>query len=121
MGGNGAVLDVDAVQEAKAIMKAKFPIMVQYFIEDSETYIANIREGVAQSSVEKIVSPAHTLKSSARQIGAVYMSDLAKEIETIARAQCEVGQGNMAPFIEKLSQLEASFLEVQKALHQEIM
>ena len=41
-------------------MKAKFPTMVQYFLEDAETYISTIREGVMAANVEKIVSPAHT-------------------------------------------------------------
>lgn len=112
------IIDLAAINEAKETMKAKFPTMVQYFMEDSESYIESIREGIAAVSSERIVSPAHTLKSSARQMGAIRMSEIAKLIEMIAREQADANQNNMAPFSELLTLLKTAFEDTKTAYQQ---
>lgn len=112
------ILDMTAINEAKSTMKAKFPTMVQYFLEDAETYIGTIREGISLASAEKIVSPAHTLKSSSRQMGAQRMSDIAKDMEALAREQSGSGKNDMPPFAEMLVKLEAAFAETKTAYQQ---
>ncbi len=116
---DAAILDMTAIAEAKATMKAKFPTMVQYFLEDAETYIGNVREGISLVSAEKIVSPAHTLKSSSRQMGAMRMSDIAKEMEALAREQSSSGKNDMPPFTEMLVKLEKAFAETREAFKQQ--
>lgn len=117
---DAAILDMIAFNEAKATMKAKFPTMVQYFIEDTETYIGAIREGIAVGIAEKIVSPAHTLKSSSRQMGAIHMSEIAKEMEALAREQSGAGESQMPPFSALLARLEAAFAETRDALRRQV-
>jgi len=113
------ILDMTAIAEAKAMMKAKFPTMVQYFLEDSESYIASIREGIAAVSAEKIVSPAHTLKSSARQMGAMRVSEIAKDMEALAREQSSAGNNDMQAFAAMLPKLETAFAETKEAFKQQ--
>lgn len=113
------ILDMQAFQEAKDMMKAKFPIMLQYFLEDTETYIASIHEGLALVNASKIVSPAHTIKSSSKQMGAIAMSEIAKAMEMLAREQSDRNRNDMPPFVEMLSQLEAAFAETKAAFEQQ--
>ena len=112
------ILDLAAVNVAKEMMKEKFPTMLEYFVEDSETYIASVRDSIAANSAEKIVSPAHTVKSSSRQMGATKMADIAKELEALARDQYSNSTNDMGPFTELLGKLERAFIETKDAFHQ---
>lgn len=113
------IIDQTILAEAKETMKAKFPTIVAYFLEDSEVYIDNIKEGISAVNIEKIVSPAHTLKSSARQMGAILVSEIAKEIEHLAREQIGNGANDVQVFGELLPKLEAAFAETKDAFAQQ--
>jgi HPt (histidine-containing phosphotransfer) domain-containing protein len=110
------ILDMTALNEAKEMMQTKFPTMVQYFIEDSDSYIGLMHDGIATKSAEKIILPAHTLKSSARQMGAVRMCEIATTMEALAREQSANGTCDMAPFVDMLAQLEGAFAQTKEAL-----
>ena len=112
------ILDMEAITEAQETMKAKFPTMVQYFIEDTEAYISNIKDGIDNAKAEKIISPAHTLKSSSRQMGATHISNIARKIEMMAREQSNNGKNDMAAFAPEISALETAFDETKEAFKQ---
>ena len=59
--------------------------MIKYFIEDTENYMREIAEGCKSKSAEMALRPAHTIKSSAAQIGADKASDIARQIEDVCR------------------------------------
>ncbi len=105
------LLDTDAINEARSMFRAKFPTMSGYYFEDAQGYLDNIRSAVSGQNVPAIVAPAHTLKSSSRQMGAARVSIIAKEIETAAR------EGNNGPswFADQLGVLEQAFAETQAA------
>lgn len=109
------IIDPSTIAEAKETMHAKFPKMVEYFFEDAETYIEAIRKAVATANIEKIVSPSHTLKSSARQMGALRLSDIARSIEEQARQMLSGGQAELSQVSHKLSKLEAVFEQTKSA------
>ena len=88
------IINQEAALEAKATMKDKFPRMVEYFLEDSVMYMKGIEEGLAANDAEKIKSPAHTVKSSAHQLGAEKMSEIAKQIEHMAKDMIDGGAGD---------------------------
>ena len=115
---NSTILDMEAIEEARAVMKDKFPTMVEYFMEDTEMYINSIKEGVANVSIEKIVSPAHTLKSSSRQMGATRVSEISKEIEALAREQSSGGENNMEVLAAMIVTLEGAFHATREAYKQ---
>ena len=101
-------LNAKTVEESQATMKDKFPTMVQYFIEDTTTYINNIQEGLAEKSASKVKSPAHTIKSSAKLFGASKISELAEKIEHLA---CDIEEGKETD-LEKVTPV---FEELKKA------
>ena len=109
------VLDPDIIEEAKAMMKAKFPTMVQYYLEDAETYLTSIREGIAENSVEKVVAPAHTIKSSSKQMGATLLAEVAKEMEHLARDQVNSGGNDTAVFKDLVTRIEKAIAETKDA------
>lgn len=111
------ILDHIAVNEAKSTMKAKYPLMIEYFLEDSQTYIENIKNAIASNQIEQIVAHAHALKSSARQMGAIRMSDISRTMEELGREHIIRKQRNFTPFIEAIPKLEAAFADTKLALH----
>jgi HPt (histidine-containing phosphotransfer) domain-containing protein len=109
------LLDMSAIDEARSMFRAKFPTMSGYYFEDAEGYVASIRSAIAGGDIPAIVAPAHTLKSSSRQMGAAEVSVIAKSIEEAARDQLE----GVNWFSERLRQLEEAFSMTRTAYPQE--
>ena len=105
------LLDTDAVNEARSMFRAKFTTMSGYYFEDAQGYLDNIRDAIAGANVAGIVAPAHTLKSSSRQMGAARVSIIAKEIETAAREQVN----GTTWFAAQLVELEQAFSDTRAA------
>ena len=84
---NLPILDLNTFNEMKAIIGNSFVEMLSMYSSESEEYIKLIEQGVARNKIEDIVRPAHTLKSSSRQIGALRLGGIAAEIEQLSRDQ----------------------------------
>lgn len=111
------LLDPAALQEAKVTMRDKFPLMVTYFLEDTNNYIRAIAQGVAERKMEAIVLPAHTAKSASRQIGAARMVAIAKAIEFTAR-EAEDANAAFSTIERLLPALQVAYLHTQDALQE---
>lgn len=85
MANDFEILNEVSLEEARLLMGEKFKMMIQYFVEDAEMYIAEIGDCIERKDVQGAVSPAHTIKSSAKQIGAERISDVARQIEYFSR------------------------------------
>ncbi len=111
---SASVLDLAAVSEAKAMMKDKFPKMIGYFLEDSVMYVKQVEDGLAANNAEAVVPPAHTLKSSSRQMGAIVLSGIAKDMELTAREVVK-GNGSLDPIRARLPELKDALSKTQQA------
>ena len=80
------VLDAEAVNNARSILKAKYDEMINVYIDNSWERIEEIMNAINENNIEAVIRPAHTLKSTSRQMGALKLSDMAKEIEYTAKA-----------------------------------
>ena len=110
------ILNHKAAAEAKSIMKDKFPMMIEYFLEDAAMYMNCIDEGLAANDAEKVKSPAHTIKSSASQLGAEKMSEAAKKIEHMAGNISNGDAGDFEQLKKLFDELKAAFDEAQPEL-----
>ncbi len=106
------LLNITTLNEAKALLGEKFPTITGFFFEDSAEYIATILAGFAAGDAQMMVLPAHSLKSSAKQMGADKLSYLAREIELGAK---ESLTGKAA-----LGSLQAAVTEIETTLAQTI-
>jgi len=79
------IINISIMNEAKELMGDRFVTMVEYFIEDSEGYLAEIEAGIKAKDEQALIPPSHTVKSSAKQIGAERVSEVAKNIESFCR------------------------------------
>ena len=92
--GSSDLLDMEAVEEARSILKEEYDAMVSFYCENAQDYINEIMAAIPAGDIEAIIRPAHTLKSSSKQMGAIKLSDIAKDIEYCAKA---IVKGEAAP------------------------
>jgi CheY-like chemotaxis protein/HPt (histidine-containing phosphotransfer) domain-containing protein/two-component sensor histidine kinase len=79
------VLDVEVIEELRSIMGEEYRGLIRMFCEDAPTHIAKLQAALAANDVPAMVAPAHTLKSSSANLGAMALSAVAKRIEQGAR------------------------------------
>ncbi|MCZ8167210.1 hybrid sensor histidine kinase/response regulator [Silanimonas sp.] len=104
------VLDDDVLAELREVMGAEFGNLVQMFLVDAAKYIQQLEEAAAGSDLEKLIAPAHTLKSSSANLGAMAVSAAAKRIEVGAR------EGALPRPAVAVAVLEAEFQRAGEAL-----
>jgi HPt (histidine-containing phosphotransfer) domain-containing protein len=80
------------------------------FLEDTPKRLAELREAMDQGDSEKLERAAHTLKSSSANLGAMVLSGMCKELETMGRA------GTVEGAAEKVTQVEAEYEKVKADL-----
>ncbi|ACT60322.1 hybrid sensor histidine kinase/response regulator [Hirschia baltica] len=111
-------IDEVAVEEARSLLKDKFDTMVPLFIQNSKEMLEQIRLALKNNRIEEIVRPSHSLKSSAKQMGATALSSIAKKLEAQAKEvsdqDSQIGYSNQE-FTKMLTELE-SFLGVSGML-----
>lgn len=79
------IINTNVANEAKELMGARFATMIKYFVEDTQMYLMEIEQGLKDQDAQSILLPVHTIKSSARQLGAERVENVAKEIEFLCR------------------------------------
>ena len=65
------------------------PMLIEVFLEDSTVLLQNIADGVNTKDKAVILTAAHTMKSSAKNIGAIQLSSYCAEIENVIEADDE--------------------------------
>jgi signal transduction histidine kinase/CheY-like chemotaxis protein/HPt (histidine-containing phosphotransfer) domain-containing protein len=80
------VLAPEIIEELQAMMGDEYIILVKLFLEDAPKQIAQLEEAAASNNVPGMIGPAHTLKSSSANLGALALAGVAKRIELGARA-----------------------------------
>jgi HPt (histidine-containing phosphotransfer) domain-containing protein len=104
------VIDRGVLNDIRDLMEDDFPDLVHRFILDAEDLLAQIAGGLAEGDPALIYRPAHTLKSSAASLGATILSEHAKHLEAMARAETLVGAD------AELADAKAQFVLVREAL-----
>ena len=105
-----SVLDDEVLAELRGVMGAEFGNLVQMFLVDAAKYIQQLEEAAAGSDLQKMIAPAHTLKSSSANLGAMAVSAAAKRIEVGAR------EGVLPRPAVAVAVLEAEFQRASGAL-----
>lgn len=80
-------IDEAAFIIASDILGDKLSAILTCYLEDAEGYIERLAESVATRDMEAAITPAHTLKSSSRQLGVTTLAELAAQAEMVARQE----------------------------------
>jgi HPt (histidine-containing phosphotransfer) domain-containing protein len=103
-------LQMEVVQDLREIMGAEFDGLVRVYLEDAPIAVGRLQKAAVEGDVAALVAPAHSLKSTSANLGAMRLSDLAKSIEHGARRG---DLGAPGPVVQALS---AEFARVAAAL-----
>lgn len=112
-------IDWSLFGRTRAQLGGSFLKIVGYFQEDGLKSIAKIEEAMRRQDIAAVILPAHTLKSEARQFGAVALGDLSEKIEHVARRSMEM---HLFPdeLIPTVARLRPSYEATMQALQREI-
>ena len=92
--------------------------LVETYLDDAPVLIATVREGIAAKDVERTNRAAHTLKSNSASLGALGLSAMARELETLTSPATTEADDLSAPEIGALVDLIAvEFEEVRDELN----
>jgi HPt (histidine-containing phosphotransfer) domain-containing protein len=74
---------LDDLEHAVGDDRAFLRDVIDSFLDEAPRTVATIREGIATGNVESTSRAAHTLKSNAATLGALGLSAMARELETL--------------------------------------
>ena len=103
-------LNVDMIEELKAIMEDEFPSLVQTFLEESENQFLGARTAWEKNDVELLRRSVHSLKGSCGNIGAEDLHEVCDQLER------KVTQGDTACVGPALLQIENNLQLVCEAI-----
>jgi HPt (histidine-containing phosphotransfer) domain-containing protein len=107
------IINIQALDTARHLLGDRFSIIIKYFLEDTEMYSSEIAKGLKEKNIRIISSSAHTIKSSAKQLGIDRVSEVAKQMEILCREIIDSNNQNW----ERLEKLYNSLnKELEKAI-----
>lgn len=95
------VIDETVLSELMDIMGAEISDLVQAYLEDAPKLIGAMRTAADHEDVQGLIAPAHTLKSTSANLGALALSEMAKTVEHRARAGAIEGPQKRVSGIEQ--------------------
>ncbi|MEO8003071.1 MAG: ATP-binding protein [Arenimonas sp.] len=104
------VLAPEVLEELEAVMGGDYLGLIKLFLEDAPKQIQQLEQAAADNNIHGMIAPAHTLKSSSANLGALALSAIAKRIEIGAR-----GNALNRPTVAVVM-LEAEYKKAQNAL-----
>ncbi len=85
--GAASALDQGMLDDLLDMMGADFTDLVRVYLDETPIKIAQLRQAADTGSLDGLVAPAHSLKSTSANLGAMNLSEMAKRIEHGARQQ----------------------------------
>jgi HPt (histidine-containing phosphotransfer) domain-containing protein len=85
------IINIEAFDAARNLLGERFSVIIKYFLEDTEVYLAEIAKGLKEKNIRIIFSSSHTIKSSAKQLGIDRLSDVAKQAESLSQEMMDSG------------------------------
>ena len=84
--------------------------LVDTYLEDGAAQVDALRAAVAAGDIEGLVRPAHSLKSSSLNVGALELGELGRQLEEAARS------GVVADAADRVAAISSGFDVVHAAL-----
>lgn len=120
-GSNYEVLDMATLSEMRDLMQGKFSNFIKLYLEDAASCIKTLKQlGEKDTKANEITLPAHTLKSTSKQVGALQLAYIAEELETRSSELTKLSS-NSSTLLPLIVQLEKLYDEVKPLLLKNIV
>lgn len=113
-GSREAVLDRQVLDELRDVMGDEYQSLVQTYLKNTPTLLLEINQALEEEDLSALVLPAHSLKSSSANLGAMQMSALARGLEMAAR------EDDMQTVAELRPKLAPLFEQTRESLQAEL-
>ncbi len=82
---SGDSVDFNILKDLIDIMGNEYKVLIDVYLEDTPKMLDQIKQAVTQNQINLVIMPAHSLKSTSANLGALKLSEIAKRIELSAR------------------------------------
>ena len=105
------IIDRGAIERLRVWGGETLPVrMIDIFLDHSPERMIQIREGIAEEDAGEVETGAHSLKSSAGNVGASRLQALCQAAEMLAQAR------DFVSLKELLEELEGTYLDAREEL-----
>ncbi len=115
-GTDDSYVDLDVLEQGQDLFEDDFWPLVDRYIVDVNNKLDRIVASLAQYDLREIHLPAHSMKASSRQIGALRLSEAAEAVEKHVLPDEEVDSAGLGPAIEELRKVVAATCDELKAM-----
>ncbi|MEM6573880.1 MAG: response regulator, partial [Pseudomonadota bacterium] len=105
-----SVLDRQVLNDLIDIMGDEYVDLIEVYLEDTPNCIGQLAEAADADDIDGLIAPAHSLKSTSANLGAIGLSELAKAVEHGAR------EGTIGDVAQKLKAIQSEFDQVAAEL-----
>ncbi len=103
-------IDESIFENLRSLMGSEFSILLQAYEEDTAEFVKSLRSACDKDDYAALQVPAHSMKSSSANIGAMRLSSLAKKLEEQVRSD------GLVDVEQQVSEIEEEFGRVVKEL-----
>ncbi len=82
----GSAIDMNVVRDLMDLMGSDFNDLVRVYLEDTPKNLTALDRAAKTNDIDALVAPAHSMKSTSANLGALLLADMAKRIEQGARS-----------------------------------
>ena len=80
------LLDYEILEELREVMEEEFTDVLLVYMDNAPKLVEKIKEAADIGDIQGLISPAHSLKSSSANVGAMQVSEFSKQLEHAARS-----------------------------------
>ena len=110
----GAAVDLNVVRDLMDLMGSDFHDLVRVYLEDTPKNLSALERAARTNDIDALVAPAHSMKSTSANLGALLLADMAKRIEQGARS------GDIGEPVLLVAQLQNEYQRASTQLRQMI-
>ena len=110
----GEVIDEEVLRELQEIMDEDYLDLLRTYLRHAPELIGQIRTAIEGGDAAAMVLPVHSLKSSSANVGAMRLSELAREAEQLAMA------GDLTAAEAAFRAVDAAFAVAESALKEHL-
>ncbi len=107
---SGSALDRQILDDLIDIMGDEYVDLISVYLEDAPQSVAQLSKAAERKDTDGLIAPAHSLKSTSANLGAMALSEMAKDIELNAR------EGRANDIEIKIGNIQAEFKRVAAEL-----
>jgi hypothetical protein len=85
-----------------------------------DRYLKSGNDAFISADMHELVNNVHPMKSTSAMIGAIHFSELASEIEMMARKQIQTNSYNIQEISKKYELLSSEYSEIRQILEKEL-